>query len=86
MAPNFLLGYEFISTNAAFAVLAPINVSSTLAQTTCMIVTNTTGAMVAITGPANCHTLGTLNVTNLTMITFFQYGQRFTNAVFLPIF
>lgn len=88
MAPDFNLGYTLISTNAAFTVLAPINVDTTktLAQTTVFQVTNTTAAAVAITPPANVHFQGTWFVTNWTTITFYQYGQKITNAIALPLF
>jgi hypothetical protein len=88
MAPDFSKPYSLISTNAAFTVLAPISVDSgkTKAQTTVFMVTNSTAAAVAITPPSNCHTQGVWNVTNLTSITFFQYGGAFTNAIALPLF
>jgi hypothetical protein len=87
-APDFNLGYTLLSTNASFTVLAPINVDTTktMAQTTVFMVTNSDASTFRIiTPPANVHILGTWAVTNLTMITFFQYAQKFTNAISTPI-
>ena len=86
MAPNFLLGYQDIQTNAAFTVVAPINVDATKFETCVVIYTNSTAAVVVITPPANCHAQGTANVTNVTVVTYTHDGNKWTNAVFFPIF
>lgn len=87
IVPDFALGYQLITTNAAFTFLAPagVDTTKTLAQTTVVLVTNTTAAAVAVTAPANVHTQGTWYVTNVTSFTFFQYAQKFTNATALPL-
>lgn len=84
-APNFFLPYSLFSTNAAFAFLAPLNVSATNAQTAVVMVTNSTGSSVVVTAPANVHTQGTWNVTNVSTFTFFNYGGVFTNAIAFPL-
>jgi len=58
MAPNFVLPYSTITTNAAFAFLAPLNVSLTNVQTAVILVTNSTAVAVVVTAPANVHTQG----------------------------
>jgi len=84
--PDFALPYSLLSTNAAFAFLAPTNVLSTRAQTCVVVVTNTTAAAVAVTAPSPIHTQGTWLVTNVTVFTFFQYGGSLTNAIALPLY
>jgi len=89
MAPDFTHGVEFISTNAAFTVLAPVGVSSkkTTEQVVTVNYTNTTAAVVVITPPANVHTVGTWNVTNWTEITYKYWPPSGpTNAYSLPVF
>lgn len=88
MAPNFTLGYSFISTNAAFTFLAPtgIDTAKLTVQSTVVYVTNSTAAVVVITPPANCHPVGTANVTNLTRCTFECYPNLVTNVFFVQIF
>ena len=89
MAPDFSLGEQFISTNAAFTVLAPVGISSakTTVQICTVSYTNSTAAVVVITPPANVHALGTWNVTNWTEITFRYYPPSGpTNAYALPVF
>ena len=86
--PDFAIGYSLLSTNAAFAFLDPTNVDTTLtlAQTCVILVTNNSGSgNWAVTMPANVHSQGTLYVTNITSFTFFQYAQKFTNCVALPL-
>jgi hypothetical protein len=85
MAPDFNKTYSTITTNAAFTFLAPLNVSSTLAQTAVIWVTNSTAAAVVVTAPANVHTQGTWYVTNSTIFTFFNYPPFLTNAIALPL-
>lgn len=84
---DFTLPYSLLSTNAAFTFLTPSGVDTTklLTQTAVIIVTNTTAAAIAVTMPANVHSQGTLFVTNATTFTFFQYAQKFTNCVALPL-
>jgi hypothetical protein len=86
MAPDFKLGYSLISTNAAFTLLAPINVDATRAETCVMMITNSTAAAVVITPPTPWKTQGVWYVTNLTSITVFHYGNAVTNGIALPIF
>jgi hypothetical protein len=85
MAPDFDKKYSMITTNAAFSFLPPINVAPLEARTAVMIVTNSTAAVVNVTAPANVHTQGTWNVTNVTVFTFFTYGTVFTNSIALPL-
>lgn len=88
MAPDFSQGYTLITTNAAFTLLAPINVVATADETTVWQVTNSTAAAVAITPfagiPAGA-AQGTWYVTNLTAITVHHYGTIYTNAIARPI-
>jgi len=86
MAPDFRLGYSLISTNAAFTLLAPINVDATKAETCVMMITNSTAAAVVITPPTAWKTQGVWYVTNLTSITVFHYGNAITNGIALPLF
>lgn len=86
MAPDFNKVYSTITTNAAFTFLAPLNVSATLAQTAVILVTNSTAAAVVVTPPANVHSQGTWNVTNVTTFTFFNYPGMLTNAISFPLF
>lgn len=86
MNPDFALGSTWITTNAAFVVLAPKNVDATRDQTTSFCVTNSTAAAVAITAPANVFARGVWYVTNVTRITFNHVGAWVTNAVADPIF
>lgn len=88
LAPNFNLPVSLITTNAAFTLLAPINVDAgaNTYQFCTMFVTNSTASAVAITAPSGVRTVGTLFVTNLTRIDFEKYGNKFTNAYFMPIF
>jgi hypothetical protein len=81
-------GFQLMTTNAAFTFLAPIGIDTTktTVQTTAIYVTNTTAAVVIVTPPANCHAVGTMNVTNLTRFTFECYAQKFTNVFGVPIF
>jgi hypothetical protein len=86
MAPDFKLGYSTITTNAAFTLLAPINVIPTKAETCVMLVTNSTAAAVVITPAAGWKSQGVWYVTNLTSITVSHYGNVITNATALPLF
>lgn len=91
MAPDFggigvTTRYSWISTNAAFAFLAPIGIDPSLPQTSVLFVTNTTAAAIAVTAPSGVHTQGTWYITNLTSFTFFKYGNYYTNAIALPLF
>ncbi len=86
-SPDFSKHYTLFQTNAAFTVLAPINLDATktTAQTTVFQVTNSTAAAVAITAPAGVHAQGTWFVTNWTTITFYTYAGQITNAIALPL-
>lgn len=86
LAPNFQIGYGYITTNAAFTVLDPINLISTRAETCVMLVTNSTASAVAITPATKWKTQGTWYVTNVSAITVFHYGTVFTNATCLPLY
>jgi hypothetical protein len=72
-------------TNAAFAWLGFTGISSTQYQTAVVWLTNNSGSLFAFTAPANCHTLGTLNVTNLTECVFKCSAGRWTNLLALPL-
>lgn len=85
MNPDFLLPYSQIETNAAFAFLAPKNVSASRPETAVVLVTNSTAAAVAVTPPANMHAQGTWYVTNVTSFTFFHYANVFSNAIAFPL-
>lgn len=88
VTPDFSVPEQLMSTNAAFTFLAPVGVDTTktTVQWTLVNVTNTTAAAVLITSPANCHTVGTAYVTNLTAVWFQCYAQKFTNAFYIPVF
>lgn len=88
VTPDFSVPEQLMSTNAAFTFLAPVGVDTTktTVQWTLVNVTNTTAAAVLITSPANCHTVGTAYVTNLTAVWFQVYAQKFTNAFYIPVF
>lgn len=83
--PDFDVPYSELTTNAAFAFLAPTNVSSVRYQPSVVMVTNSTAAAVAVTAPANCHTTGTWYITNLTVFSFFNMAGRMTNCIAYPI-
>jgi hypothetical protein len=84
-AVDFNVPYSELITNAAFAFLAPSNVGTIEYQTCVIMVTNSTGSAVAITAPANVHTTGTMNVTNLSICSFFNCAGRWTNMICLPV-
>jgi hypothetical protein len=84
--PNFAVAYSELTTNAAFTFLAPSNVSTTNYQSCVIIVTNSTGSVVAMTNPAGVRTNGIWNVTNVSVVTFFNCAGRFTNAIAIPLF
>lgn len=88
ITPDFSLPEQLISTNAAFTFLAPVGVDSTktTAQWHVCNVTNTTAVAVAMTSPANCHTIGTAFVTNWTAVWFQCYASKITNAYYTPGF
>jgi hypothetical protein len=60
-------------------------VSATLAQTAVILVTNSTATVKVVRPPANVHTNGVWNVTNMTTFTFFNYGGVITNAIAFPL-
>ncbi len=86
-AANFSQGYSLFTTNAAFTFAAPTGVDTTAlrAQSTVVLVTNSTAAAVLLTFPAAIHTQGTLYVTNVTACSFFCYAGLFTNCTVLPL-
>lgn len=83
--PDFDVPYSELTTNAAFAFLAPTNVSTVRYQPSVVLVTNSTAAAVAVTAPANCHTTGTWYITNLTVFSFFNAAGRWTNCIAYPV-
>lgn len=88
IVPDFSIPCQLMTTNAAFTFLAPVGVdlTKTEMQTTAVYVTNTTAVVVNVTAPANCHAVGTMNITNLTRFTFEVYASKFTNCYSVPIF
>lgn len=88
MAPDFAKGYCWISTNAAFAFLSPLNLDYTKAQTTVMIVTNSSGTAILATMPANVHLVpgSAAYITNASAATFFHYPYVGTNCYLVPLF
>lgn len=72
-------------TNASFAWLSFTNTSATLAQTVVAWVRNTGGSPITFTAPANCHTIGVLNCTNVSELVFKCYGSQWTNLFSLPL-
>lgn len=90
MAPDFSKGYCWISTNAAFTFLLPIGIDATgtKAQTTVMIVTNSSAAAILATAPANVHVVpgSVMYITNATAYTFFLYPLIGTNVYGVPLF
>lgn len=88
IVPDFSIPCQLMTTNAAFTFLAPVGVdlTKTEMQTTAVYVTNTTAVAVNVTAPANCHAVGTMNITNLTRFTFEVYAGKFTNLYSVPVF
>jgi hypothetical protein len=89
VSPDMNVSYALLSTNAAFAMLMPANWDSTQTkvQTSVLMVTNTTAAMVVITAPgAPVKATGTWNVTNVSAISTTIYPKCVTNMICLPIF
>jgi hypothetical protein len=88
-APRFnytnLTTYADFATNASFTFLAPLNVSPTNYQTAVVLVTNTLGTLIVATAPTGVHQLGTWNVTNVTVFSFFNDGGKWTNAIAMPV-
>jgi len=87
LAPNFAVFYSMTPTNgdASFTFQTPVNVSPTMAETAVVFVTNSSAAELAAVAPANFHTKGTWNITNVTAFTFFHYGWSFSNAIAFPL-
>jgi hypothetical protein len=85
MTVDLNVGYSEIRTNAAFAFVGFTNVSATRYQSAVVLVTNSSGAMVTFTAPLNCFVVGTANVTNVTVCSFFCNAGRWTNLVTLPV-
>jgi hypothetical protein len=95
LSPNFALDangktrYAWLTTNASFVFLAPsgVDTTKTLAQTTVIGVTNSSGSTINVTFPASMSAQGTANVTNggVSMFTFFNYGGYLTNVIALPL-
>lgn len=88
IVPDFSIPEQLMTTNAAFTFLAPVGVdlTKTEVQWTTVNVTNTTAAVVNVTAPANCHAIGTMNVTNWTVFVFQCYAQKITNCFAIPSF
>lgn len=88
ITPDFSVEEQLITTNAAFTFLAPVGVDTTLktVQWHLCNVTNSSASAVAITSPANCHTVGTAWVTNWTAVWFQVYASKITNAYYVPVF
>jgi hypothetical protein len=89
MAPDFHLGEQFIRTNAAFTVLAPVGIDPNKkgVQVCTVNYTNSSGSMVLITPPANAHAIGTWNITNWTEIVYRYWPPSGpTNAYSTPVF
>lgn len=82
---NFALPWGSFQTNAAFAWLGFINIVPNEYNTSVVFVTNSTGAAFDFTVPANCHAVGTLNVTNVTECCFTAWGNAWTNLLSLPL-
>lgn len=88
IVPDFSIPEQLMSTNATFQFLAPVGVdlTKTEVQWTTVNVTNTTAVVVNVTAPANCHAIGTMNVTNWTTFVFQCYAQKITNCFAIPSF
>ena len=86
--PDFSNPENYLTTNAAFTFLAPLGVDTThkTTQWTLMCVTNTTGSAVLATAPANCYSVGTPYITNLTYFWFHTYAGQWTSMLATPIF
>jgi hypothetical protein len=77
--------YQDLQTNATFQWLPPSGISTTNYQTCVKLVTNSLGSLIHMIAPANCHTQGVWAVTNVTSVTFFNNGSRWTNAIAFPL-
>lgn len=90
MAPDFKKGYAWISTNAAFTFLTPINVDATLrtVQTCVVMVTNSLGTPITNGVPASIHIVpgSVMYVTNVTAFTFNLYPPFCTNCYAVPLY
>lgn len=71
-------------TNAAFAWLGYSGLANTIMQTAVIWLTNDTGSAIVFTAPANTHTTGILNVTNVTEIVVKRH-PGWTNMFSLPL-
>jgi len=89
ISPNMAVSYALLSTNLPFVMLLPTGVAAgeTTVQTSVLMVTNTTAAVVVITpAAAPVKSTGTWNVTNVSSITTIVYPKVVTNMICLPIF
>jgi hypothetical protein len=85
MTVDLNVGYSEIATNANFAWVGFTNKSLVRYQSAVVLVTNSSGAEIVFTAPADCFVIGTANVTNVTVCSFFCNAGRWTNCVSLPI-
>jgi len=85
LAVNLSLPYGDFATNAGFAFSGFLSVSRTMYQSAVVLVTNTSTNVISYTVPAGCHSTGTLNVTNVSVCSFFCNAGRWTNLVALPL-
>lgn len=94
-APDFWKPVSLFSTNnvVQFQACTNVDITKTIYQGPIVVfVTNTTPATPrAIIAPINCRTsaipaFGIPFVTNLTRVTFEQYGQKWTNMEAKPVF
>ena len=77
--------YADLNQSANFSFTACVNVSSTNYQTAVVFVGNTGGGTITITPPANVHTEGVWNCTNITAVSWFCNAGRWTNAIAMPL-
>ena len=73
------------ATNAGFSFSGFTGVTTTDYRSSVVLVTNYSGSTFIISAPANCHTFGTANCTNVTACSFFCNAGRWTNMVVQPL-
>ena len=73
------------ATNASFAWAGFSGLINTQYQTKVYWVTNSTASPISFTAPANCHTLGTLNCTQVTKCVFQYSAPHGSNLFSLPL-
>jgi hypothetical protein len=82
---DFSKNYAMFTTNDVFTIGGYSNADAGKANWSVLFVTNSLASAKQITQTANTHTNGTWFVTNVSAISFIQYGNSFTNAICTPL-